>query len=204
MKGKNKRVALFRLFWIFFKAGTFTFAGGLAMLPLIQKDIIDKYGMLDEETFLDYAALSQTLPGIIALNCAVFCGRKVAGVAGAFAAGFGTIFPAFTAMLAATILLNSLPETELISHIFDGVRSASGALIFYSAMKLMNKNYRKIFPITLMGLSFVLVFFLKISAFWVIICAALAGLAMKMARDRKPPDKAGNAGGGSRGDGGGT
>ena len=155
------------------------------MLPLIQKDVIDKYKMLDKETFLDYTALSQTLPGIIALNCGIFVGRDVAGIAGALAAGFGVILPAFTAMLAATILLNSLPQNSIVENLFAGIRSASGALILYSAISLGSKNYKKLFPIALIALSFIAVLFFDISAFWVIICAALAGLAYKLALERK-------------------
>ena len=185
MDKKNKRLTLLRLFWVFLKAGTFTFSGGLAMLPLIQKDVIDKYDMLDKETFLDYAALSQTLPGVIALNCGVFVGRKVAGIAGALAAGFGTVLPAFVAMLVVAILLDSIPKTGIIQSVFAGVRSASAALILYSAISLGSKNFKKPFPIALIALSFVIVLFFNVSAFWVILCAALAGLAYKMTRERK-------------------
>ena len=151
------------------------------MLPLIQKDVIDKYQMLDKDTFLDYAALSQTLPGIISLNCGIFVGKKVAGYTGAFAAGLGVILPAFVAMLAATILLESLPKTLLVEHIFAGVRSASAALILYSAISLSSKNYRRVFPIALIAISFFAVLVFNVSAYWIIICAALAGLAMKYA-----------------------
>lgn len=159
------------------------------MLPLIQKDVIDKYKMLDKETFLDYAALSQTLPGVIALNCGIFVGRSVAGVAGALMAGFGTVLPAFVFMLAATILLNGLPKTDLVVHIFDGVRSASAALIFYSAISLGHKGYKKPFPIVLIAVSFIIVLMFKVSAFWVVAGAALAGLAMKYATGWKQPEK---------------
>ena len=191
MKPKPGRQTLFRLFWIFFKAGSFTFAGGLAMLPLIQKDVIDKYEMLDKDTFLDYAALSQTLPGIIALNCGIFVGRSVAGVAGAFAAGFGVILPAFIAMLAATILLNSLPRTDIVENIFAGVRSASAALILYSAISLGKKNYRKLFPIALIAISFVLTLFFKVSAYLIVIGAALAGLAYMTMKNKSGENKTG-------------
>ncbi|MCL2060903.1 MAG: chromate transporter [Oscillospiraceae bacterium] len=185
MANKNRRLTLFRLFWVFFKAGSFTFAGGLAMLPLIQKDVIDKYEMIDKDTFLDYAALSQTLPGVIALNCGVFVGRKVSGYVGAFVAGFGVILPAFVAMLAATILLNSLPRTDIVESIFAGVRSASAALILYSAITLSSKNYKKLFPILLIAMSFIIVLFFNVSAYWVIIGAALAGLAYRYAKGGK-------------------
>jgi len=180
-----------RLFWVFFKAGTFTFSGGLAMLPLIQKDVIDKYGMMDKDTFLEYAALSQTLPGVIALNCGIFVGKKVAGTAGALVAGLGTVLPAFVAMLAAAALLERIPRTGVVQNIFEGVRSASAALILYSAISLSGKNIRKPIPIALLSISFVVIFFFGVNALLVIIGAALAGVGMKYAEKRKPQAAAG-------------
>ena len=185
LRDNAKLHMLIKLFWVFFKAGTFTFSGGLAMLPLIQKDVIDKYEMLDKETFLEYAALSQTLPGVISLNCGVFVGTKVAGPAGAFAAGLGTILPAFAAMLAVAMLLERIPKTGVIQNIFAGVRSASAALILYSAISLAGKNLKKFFPLLLLAISFAAVLFFNANAFFVIIGAALAGYLYKVVSGRR-------------------
>jgi chromate transporter len=197
-------IILARLFWVFLKAGTFTFAGGLAMLPLIQKDVIDKYRMLDDETFLEYAALSQTLPGMIALNCAIFVGKSVGGVPGAVAAGLGTVLPAFVLMLAATLLINFIPRTGRVENAFKGVRAASAALILHSAIKLGKKGARKAFPAIVALISFALVLFFKISAFPVILAAAAAGVAVAFASGRSAAGGQGAAGAGqpsSQGDG---
>ncbi|MDR1059819.1 MAG: chromate transporter [Clostridiales bacterium] len=182
-------LVLARLFWIFLKAGTFTFAGGLAMLPLIQKDVIEKYKMLDDEAFLEYAALSQTLPGMIALNCAIFVGKSAAGLPGALAAGLGTVLPAFVLMLAATALINFIPRTDRVESAFKGVRAASAALILYSAIKLGKKDIRKAFPMAVVAVSFVLVLFLNVGAFPVIISAAAAGIAVTLAGGQKAGEK---------------
>ena len=155
------------------------------MLPLIQKDVIDKYEMLDKDTFLEYAALSQTLPGVIALNCGIFVGKKVAGIAGALIAGLGTVIPAFVGMLAVAVLLHLMPRTGIINAIFAGLRSASAALILYSAISLSGKNFKRLFPIALIALSFIAVFFFGANAFIIIIGAALAGLSAKYATERK-------------------
>ena len=187
---KIRRLTLLRLFWIFFKAGTFTFSGGLAMLPLIQKDVIEKYKMLDKDTFLDYAALSQTLPGIISLNCGIFVGRTVAGIAGAAAAGFGVVLPAFVTMLAATILLEFIPRTGVVESVFAGVRSASAALILYSAISLGSRNFKKPFPVIMIAIAFVSVLFFNVSAFFVILFAAFSGLAFHLNKVRKTPPEA--------------
>jgi chromate transporter len=85
---KNRFKTLWELFVIFFKAGTFTFAGGLAMLPVIEKDVVEKYRLMPKEDFLEYATLAQTLPGVIALNCACFVGRRAGGFLGMLAYPF--------------------------------------------------------------------------------------------------------------------
>jgi len=179
MKKNRINNRLIQLFWIFFKAGTFTFSGGLAMLPLIQKDVIDKYDMLDKETFQEYAALSQTLPGVTALNCGVFVAKKVAGVKGAIVAGIGTIVPAFVGMYAVAALLDLVPRTGVVQSVFAGVRSASAALILYSAISLAGKQLKKLFPIILLIVAFVTVLFFNANALMVIIGAALAGFSYK-------------------------
>ena len=101
---------LWALFVIFFKAGTFTFAGGLAMLPAIEKDVTEKYHLMDKETFMEYATLAQTLPGVIALNCASFVGRQAAGFAGMMAEAIGATISAFVLMIAATIAIQLIPQ----------------------------------------------------------------------------------------------
>jgi chromate transporter len=174
-----------RLFWIFFKAGAFTFAGGLAMLPLIQKDVTERYQLLDEETFLDYAALSQTIPGIISLNCAVFVGKSVGGVSGAVMAGLGTVVPAFALMLLATIFLFAIPrDNALIAGAFGGVRSASAALILYSAVKLGRRDLRQHFSQVIIGAALILALCFQVKALPLILGGAACGVAAAWRRKR--------------------
>ena len=90
---------LWGVFFVFFKASTITFAGGLAMLPVIEKDVVEKYKIMTKEEFMEYATLSQTLPGVIALNCASFIGRHTGGTIGMLFAGFGATFSAFALMM---------------------------------------------------------------------------------------------------------
>ena len=173
---KVKIKTLWILFITFFKAGTFTFAGGLAMLPVIEKSLTEKYKLLSKEDFLEYAALSQTMPGVIALNCACFTGRAAAGTAGMLAAGIGATFSAFVLMLAATIALQYLPQTGPLAGAMRAVRAASGALILSAAFSLGKHNLKSVFSVVLMIAAFVLVFFLKISTPLVILAAAVLGV----------------------------
>jgi len=126
---------LWALFIVFFKAGTFTFAGGLAMLPIIERDLVEKYRLIKKEEFLEYATLSQTLPGVIAANCACFVGRYVAGTPGMLAACLGATISAFILMLAATIAVQYIPQNGPVMGAMSCIRAASSALILSAAFK---------------------------------------------------------------------
>jgi len=172
---KNKTKQLWQLFLVFFKAGTFTFAGGLAMLPLIEKDIVEKYEMLDRDDFLEYVTLSQTLPGIIAVNCACFVGRRTAGTPGMIAASIGATFSAFVLMIAATIATQYIPQTGPAVGAMRCIRAASSALVLSAAFTLGARNIKSAFSVILMLAAFVAVLFLKISTPLIVIAAGIAG-----------------------------
>lgn len=163
------------LFTIFFKAGTFTFAGGLAMMPVIQHDLVDKYKLMSNEDFLEYATLAQTLPGAVALNCASFVGRHVAGTFGMIIAGLGSTISAFAFMILATILLKFIPQEGPVAGAFRGIQIASSAFILSAAFTLGKHNLKNFFGIILMLSSFVLVLFAHVSAPIVVLAAGIAG-----------------------------
>ncbi|MHB1314298.1 MAG: chromate transporter [Christensenellales bacterium] len=171
---KTELKTLWGLFVIFFKAGTFTFAGGLAMLPVIQKDVVEKYKLMPEEDFCEYACLAQTLPGVIALNCASFVGRRAAGTKGMLVAGFGATFSAFALMIAATILLQLIPQQGPVVGAFRGIRAASAALVLSAAFTLGRQICKGVFAYIVMLCAFALVLF-GVSAILVILAAGIAG-----------------------------
>lgn len=172
---RSKLKTLWVLFVIFFKAGTFTFAGGLAMLPVIEKDITEKHKMMSKDEFMEYATLSQTLPGVIALNCASFVGKHVAGIAGMISAGIGSTISAFVLMLLATILMQFIPETGPAMGAMRGIRAASAALILSAAFSLGKHNIKSAYSVVVMLAAFVLVFILDVSTPLVVLIAAVAG-----------------------------
>ena len=183
----SKGKALWALFVIFFKAGTFTFAGGLAMLPVIEKDIVETYKMMDKEQFMEYATLAQTLPGVIAVNCAAFVGRHTAGFAGMLAAAFGATISAFVLMLAATIALLYVPQAGPLAGALRGIRAASAALILSAGFSLGKNNLKSAYAVAVMLAAFVLVFFLKISTPLVVVFAGASGvLYFRFFKDKKP------------------
>jgi len=172
---KNKLKTLWILFVIFFKAGTFTFAGGLAMLPVIEKSVVDKHKLLSKDDFMEYATLAQTLPGVIALNCACFVGRQSAGILGMLAAGFGSVFSAFVLMLAAAISIQYLPKDGPVMGAMRCIRAASAAFILSAAVSLGKHNIKSFYSVIIMLAAFAAVFFFNISVPIVIISAGIIG-----------------------------
>ena len=172
---KSDLKTLWPLFVIFFKAGTFTFAGGLAMLPVIERDIVEKYNMLSKEEFLEYATLAQTMPGVIAVNCASFVGRRAAGTLGMFVASLGATVSAFVLMLIATIAIQYVPQAGPAMGAMRCIRAASAALILSAAFTLGANNVKSAFAVVLMLAAFVAVFFLRVSTPLVVLAAGVIG-----------------------------
>lgn len=185
----TKQNNLLPLFWIFFKAGTFTFAGGLAMLPIIQKDIVENYRFVEEAEFIEFASLAQTLPGIIVLNCAVLVGKRTAGIPGAIVAGFGSVISAFVLMLLAAVAVAHIPRGDAVEGAFRGVRAASAALILASAVTLAKHNLKNLFSIVVALVCFSLIIFLQINAFPVVLSAAAAGVIYHWSRRKAGKEK---------------
>jgi chromate transporter len=181
---------LWALFVIFFKAGTFTFAGGLAMLPVIEKDVVEKYELLGKDEFLEYATLAQTLPGVIALNCASFVGNRAAGVLGMLVAGLGATISAFVLMLVATVLLQLIPQSGPFAGAMRCVRVASGALILSAAFSLGRFNLKTTFAVIIMLVALTAVVVFNVTAPLIILVAAICGYLYQRFLQPKKEDKA--------------
>lgn len=119
------------LFITFFKIGAFTFGGGWAMISIIEKEIVDKHHWLEREDFLDLLAISQSLPGILAVNISVAVGDRLRGMKGSACAALGTIMPSFLIILAIAVFLTPdlIKNNPVIASIFKGIRPAVVALI---------------------------------------------------------------------------
>lgn len=152
------------------------------MLPVIEKDVVEKYKLLERDDFLEYATLSQTLPGVIAVNCACFTGKRVAGLPGMLAASFGAVFPAFVLMLAATIAMQYIPQSGPVMGAMQCIRAASAALILSAAFTLGAKNIKTAFSVLVMLAAFASVIFLHLATPMVIVAAGVAGYVYTKAR----------------------
>lgn len=127
---------LFDIFMTFFKIGSFTIGGGYAMLPVIQKEVVENKKWLGDEEFLDSIAVTNSLPGPLAINCATFVGYKKAGFAGAISAALGAVMPSFLIILTIALFFTSIQKNPIVKHIFAGIRPAVAALIAYALVKL--------------------------------------------------------------------
>ena len=123
---------LFRLFAAFFKMGLFTFGGGLAMLPLIQRTVVEDYQWMTEEEMIDCIAVTQAMPGVIAINAATYVGNKRKGFTGALSATLGVILPSFIVIILAVLFLGAIGENRYVDGAFTGIKAASCGRILYS------------------------------------------------------------------------
>lgn len=126
----------FNLFWTYLKIGTFTLGGGYAMLPLIQREVVDRKRWLDEEEFLNMIALAQAAPGLIAVNSAIFIGWRIGGWRGVCGAVLGAVLPSFLIILAIAMVFSDWKEQPAVEAVFKGIRPAVVALIAAPLFKM--------------------------------------------------------------------
>ena len=150
------------------------------MLPVIEKDVVEKYHFLSKDEFMEYATLAQTLPGVIALNCAAFVGKGAAGVAGMLAAAFGSTISAFALMLGATIAIQLIPQSGPWMGAMHAIRAASSALILSAAFSLGQHNLKSAFAVVVMLAALTAVLVFEISAPILVLIAGLAGYLFQL------------------------
>ncbi len=125
-----------QLFLTFAKVGVMTFGGGMAMLPILQREVVEDRGWASDEELVDYFAIGQCTPGIIAVNTATFVGQKQAGVLGGIIATLGIVFPSLLIITALAGVINSFSHLEWVQHAFAGIRVCVCVLIFNAVVKL--------------------------------------------------------------------
>ena len=126
---------LFDLFWTFCKIGALTFGGGYAMLPIIQREIVENKKWSTEKEILDYYAVGQCTPGVIAVNTATFIGYKLRGITGGIIATIGVVFPSLIIILTIASFLQNFADMAIVQSAFAGIRVAVVALIITTVIK---------------------------------------------------------------------
>ena len=182
---KQKLSMLWTLFWTFAKMGVMTFGGGMAMLPILQREVVDTKHWATEEELVDYFAIGQCTPGIIAVNTATFIGQKYAGIAGGIVATLGVVFPSLVIISILAGLITNFSDLAWVQNAFAGIQVCVCVLIFNAVAKLLKKSVvdkrtAVIFVLVLLGGVF-----LDLSPVWFVIGAALAGIVLKNWEVRK-------------------
>ena len=165
-----------KLFISFFKIGAFTFGGGWAMIPLIEREVEDKQNWIKREDFVDALAIAQSLPGVLAVNISILIGNKLRGLKGCLTATLGTILPSFLIILAIAIWFVQTYDNPVVERIFKGIRPAVVALIVspvFSTAKTARINIKTVIIPIIVALS---IWLGGISPIWFVLLGAIGGI----------------------------
>lgn len=177
--------ALLDLFWAFAQVGITTFGGGYAMLPILQREIVEKRKWATENELMDYYAIGQCTPGIIAANTATFIGYRLHGIAGAMLATMGLVFPSLVIITLIALFLTNFADIIWIKHAFAGIRVCVCVLILNSVMKLGKKSIVDYRCIIIFLVILALALLTTVSPVILVICAGLAGFLLKPGSDKE-------------------
>jgi len=167
---------LIQLYLCFAKIGTFLFGGGYSMLPLLTRELIDNRGWSTEEELLDYFAIAQCTPGVIAVNTATFVGNRRHGVIGGIVATLGVVTVPMLLILVIAAVLSNFWTTPAVQHAFAGIRVAVSALIFSSVIRLAKSNVKNWFSIIMCLIGFVVIAVFGQSPIVVVLIAGVCGI----------------------------
>ncbi len=180
---------LWQIFFVFFKMGAVTFGGGYAMLPILRREIVEKRKWLNEEKIMDFYAISQGLPGIIAINVAVFIGYTRKKAIGAIAGALGMVCPSIIIITIIAMFLSNFQENVYVRHALAGVCVCVCALILDSVIAMWKKGVKDKFGIFLFSAMLLCMVLTNISPIFLVILAALCGIAFKALMRRKGANK---------------
>ena len=168
------------LFTTFFKIGLFTIGGGYAMIPLIEKEVIDKHQWMSQQEFVDLLAVAQSTPGVFAVNMAIFIGYKLRGFYGSVVSTLGAVLPSFLIILCIALFFQQFKDSPIVENVFKGIRPAVVALIAvptFNVARTAGINKKNVWiPIV----SALFIWLLGVSPVWVIVSAGVGGLVWGM------------------------
>ena len=169
---------LLSLFVSFAKVGVMTFGGGYAMIPILEREVVDNRGWVSREEMMDYYAVGQCTPGVIAVNTATFIGYKTAGIFGGIVATAGIVFPSVVIISAIAGILTNFADIPAVKSAFAAIRVCVCVLIFNSVLKLWGGAIRDKAGLVMFLLVFGISVFFDVSPVVFVICCAAAGIAL--------------------------
>ena len=167
---------LLNLFFVFARIGGFTFGGGYAMLPMIQKEIVENKKWATEEEIMNYYAVGQCTPGVIAVNTATFIGYKLRGVWGAIFATVGVIFPSIIIITIIAAFISNFAHIPAVQHALAGINVVVCVLVLNAVITLWKKGVKNIFGIVIFVMAFAVAVFTDFSPIYTIVVAILCGI----------------------------
>ena len=176
---------LWSLFLTFAKVGVMTFGGGYAMLPILQREVVENKGWATDEELTDYFAIGQCTPGVIAVNTATFIGQKRRGIIGGIAATLGVVFPSLIIIAALAGVIDAFSHLAWVQHAFAGIRIAVCALVLQSVWKMAKKGVVDIPTGVILVVTFAAVAFFGVSPVLMVVIAAAAGILINVVRGRR-------------------
>lgn len=177
------------LFLTFAKIGLFTFGGGLAMLPMLEKEVVTNKKWATYDELVDYYAIGQCTPGIIAVNTATFIGYSQKKVSGAIIATAGIIFPSIVIILLIASLMTTFASQPIVQHALAGIRIAVCVLIAQAVVRMFKAGVKDAWGVGLFVLFLVCSYFSLLSAALTVVLAAIAGIIIQTLIKKKPHDK---------------
>ncbi len=175
----------FQLFYAFLKIGAFTLGGGYAMLPMVEKAVVDKKKWIGSYEFWDMIAVVQSLPGVFAVNTALYVGRRIAGLKGGLAAMLGAILPSFTIILLIATLFKDYKDNPTIERIFKGIRPCVVALILAPSIRMIQSAKLTWKTLLLFATVVTLIAWLKVASVYVIVAAIIGSVAYAYYNEKK-------------------
>ena len=182
---KTKWKTLWQIFATFFKIGAFTFGGGYAMIPLIQKETVENHKWITEDDILEIIAIAESTPGPIAINSATFVGYRTCGVLGSAAATLGVVLPSFMVIFVISFVLRQFQELKAVQYAFHGIRAGVMALLCKALWGMYKKNQKNWASYIVMAGSFLLTGILDVSVLPVLAGCAVFGLVTAKIMERK-------------------
>lgn len=185
MSFSEKFKKAFSLFITFFKIGAFTFGGGYAMIPLIQREVAEEKHWIDEGEILSMVAIAESTPGPVAINMATYTGYKIAGVMGSAFATFGVVLPSYIIISAISFVLAEFSSLMVVKYAFEGIRAGVLALLIKALVSMYKKCPKNIASYIVMAVSFIIAAFIDISVLWVILFCAIFGIVSSLIAERR-------------------
>ena len=175
---------LLDLFLAFFRVGLLTFGGGYAMLPMLQREVVDKTHWVTEEELLDCYAIGQCTPGVIAVNTATYVGYQRKGITGSIVSTVGVVFPSLIIISVIALFLRSFADNVYVHHAFAGIRVAVGVLVCDALIKLYKKGVKGALGNGIFVAAALFALLTDFSPVWVVLAAIVLGVGDALRKGR--------------------